>query len=181
MLACILIGFTTAQWVKHYLLAIGAREIKMKKIAINTFPLKFIALAMLALILQGVIPAKAMAGESVLAGIGKVSNSGVRHVSAADALKVLELDPNVVILDVRTPVEFKLGRLADAVNINYYSFSFKNRIRELDRDKTYLLHCQTGVRSGRSIPIMLAEGFKNVIHMDGGYKSWKDQGLPVVK
>lgn len=139
---------------------------------------KYIVTATLILVLQGFSTVAIHAEDATIDKIGKLSNNGVRHVNVAEAQQILEIDSDVVILDVRTPIEFKLGRLENAININYYSFSFKKQLAELDRDKTYLLHCQTGVRSGRSIPIMLAAGFKNIIHMDGGFKSWKDQGLP---
>lgn len=143
----------------------------------NSFK-KYIVAVGLVMALQGGITLVANAQEATIDEIGKVSSNGVRHVNAIEAQKILDIDSDVVILDVRTPVEFKLGRLENAININYYSFSFKKQLAKLDRDKTYLLHCQTGVRSGRSIPIMLAAGFNNIIHMDDGFKSWKDQGLP---
>ncbi len=141
----------------------------------------FFVAVVLMLAVQLLGTGKINAQEATIDTIGKVSKNGVRHVNAAEAQQILDIKSDVVILDVRTPVEYKLGHLEDAVNINYYSFSFKKKLGKLDRDKTYLLHCQTGVRSGRSIPIMLAAGFKNIIHMDGGYKSWKDQGLPLAE
>ena len=150
----------------------------MKK-GIQLVAVKLVALTAIILLLQSIVPASAMADSMSLENIGKVSSKGVRHVNAAESLQIIEIAPDVVILDVRTPIEYKRGHLENAVNINYYSFSFKKQIKELDRDKTYLLHCHSGVRSGRSIPIMLAAGFKNIIHMDGGYKAWKDQGLPI--
>lgn len=105
----------------------------------------------------------------------------VRHVSVQEAKEIIDNNPDIVILDVRTPVEFKLGHLDHAININYYSFSFKEKIRKLDRNKTYLVHCQTGVRSGKTLPIMKRAGFTNVLHMDKGYKDWKNRGLPISK
>lgn len=135
----------------------------------------------LILAMQSFIVLPVWAQGLTIEDIGKVSRNGVRHVNVAEAQKILEINSGVVILDVRTPGEFNQGRLENAINVNYYSFSFKRQLAKLDRDKTYLIHCQTGVRSGRSIPIMLAAGFKNIIHMDGGYKSWKDHGLPLAE
>jgi len=103
----------------------------------------------------------------------------VQHVNPAEAAKLIEENPDYVILDVRTPVEFKHSNIENAVNINYYSFSFKKKIAKLDKDKTYIVHCQSGVRSGKTMPIMLRAGFKNLIHMDGGMKGWKQAKLPV--
>lgn len=141
----------------------------------------FVIAGGLVIMMQNLIAVPAWAQILTIEDIGKVSRNGVRHVNATEAQQILDIDSDVVILDVRTPFEFSRGRLNDAININYYSFSFKKQLGKLDRDKTYLIHCQTGVRSGRSVPIMLAAGFENIIHMDGGYKSWKDQGLPVTR
>ncbi len=112
--------------------------------------------------------------------IASVTEPGkVLHVNPQEAASIIKDNPEIVILDVRTPVEYRYGHIADAININYYSFSFKKKLAQLDKDKTYLVHCQTGVRSGKTMPMMLRAGFTNLIHMDGGYKSWKNSGLPV--
>ena len=103
----------------------------------------------------------------------------VQHVNPVEAAKLIEEHPDYVILDVRTPIEFKSSNIENAININYYSFSFKKNIAKLDKDKTYIVHCQSGVRSGKTMPIMLRAGFKNLIHMDGGMKGWKQAKLPV--
>jgi len=104
----------------------------------------------------------------------------VQHVNPTEAAKLIEDNPDYVILDVRTPIEFKHSQIENALNVNYYSFSFKKQIEKLDRDKTYIVHCQTGVRSGKTMPIMLRAGFKNLIHMDGGMKGWKQAKLPTL-
>lgn len=103
----------------------------------------------------------------------------VLHVNPAEAAQLIEENPDFIVLDVRTPIEYKHSKIENAVNINYYSFSFKKQIEKLDRDKTYIVHCQTGVRSGKTLPIMLRAGFKNLIHMDGGMKGWKQAKLPI--
>lgn len=150
---------------------------KITKITLKNY----IVAISLVMAVQSFLIANANAQDATIDNIGKVSSNGVRHVNAKEAQQILDIDSDVIILDVRTPFEFKSGRLENAININYYSFSFKKQLAKLDREKTYLLHCHTGVRSGRSIPIMLSAGFKNIIHMDGGYKSWKGQGLPLAK
>ena len=99
--------------------------------------------------------------------------------NATDAARLISENPDYIILDVRTPVEFKHSHIKNAININYYSFSFKESLEQLDKDKTYLVHCQSGVRSGKTMPMMISAGFKNLIHMDGGMKSWKQANLPV--
>lgn len=123
--------------------------------------------------------ASLFAGEFNIDDIGQVKSSGVRHVTAKEAFTIIEGDSEIIVLDVRTPPEFNRANIKGAVNINYYSFSFKKKLEALDKTKTYLVHCATGVRSGRTLPIMLEAGFTNIIHMDGGFRSWSSIGLPV--
>lgn len=119
--------------------------------------------------------------DEIKTEIGDFKQNNVIHVTAADALQLVEENSELIVLDVRTPIEYKRGHIKGAININYYSFSFKEKIAALDRDKTYLVHCATGVRSGRSLPIMLEAGFNNLLHMDGGFKLWKQSGHPIIK
>ena len=88
---------------------------------------------------------------------------------------------NFVILDVRTPEEYASGHLENAVNINFNSPSFQGTLNALDKDKTYLLHCRTGMRSSNAYEMMKSLGFKMVYHMAGGIVEWENNGLPTVQ
>ena len=105
----------------------------------------------------------------------------VRDVSATEAAEILKNDPEIRVLDVRTGFEFNRGHIEDAVNFNYYSRKFKAKLNTLDKNVTWLVHCRTGVRSGKTLPLMKAAGFTNVIHLQDGIVDWTKSGLPVVK
>ena len=49
----------------------------------------------------------------------------------------------------------------------------------LDPSKTYILHCKSGGRSDRSLPIMRANNITNVHHLEAGFDGWKAAGLPI--
>ncbi|PWQ95667.1 rhodanese-like domain-containing protein [Leucothrix arctica] len=112
------------------------------------------------------------------AGVG-VLNDGILDVSATQAAQLLKDNPNIKVLDVRTGWEYNRGHIAGAVQINYYSLGFKKAVDALDKNTTWLVHCKTGVRSGNTLPFMKEAGFKSVIHMDGGFDSWRAAKLPV--
>src|SRR5262249_53991490 len=73
----------------------------------------------------------------------------VKHVDARGAQKLLS-QTNLVILDVRTPEEFKSFHIAGATNIDFHGPNFEQRINSLDKSKNYLVHCASGGRSGQS-------------------------------
>ncbi len=97
---------------------------------------------------------------------------GVLHLSAEQARVVLANDKSITVLDVRTAQEHEEGRIQAGLNIDYYGDEFKAEMAKLDKDKPYLVHCRSGVRSGRSLAIMRELGFSNILHLDGGYKAW---------
>lgn len=87
--------------------------------------------------------------------------------------------PDFVLLDVRTPGEFRSERIDGAVLVDYQSGNFRSEVGALDRGKTYLVYCRTGNRSRGAIRVMEEEGFRNVYHLDGGIVRWMEAGFPV--
>lgn len=105
----------------------------------------------------------------------------VKHVQSKEAAAIVSKG-EVVVLDVRTPDEFSEGHIAGAKNIDFLDEAkFKAEAAKLDKSKTYLVHCQAGGRSAKSLKILQELGLKNLIHLDDGFGGWSDNGLPVQK
>jgi phage shock protein E len=104
----------------------------------------------------------------------------VKHVDARSAQKLLS-QTNLVILDIRTPEEFKSFHIAGATNIDFHGSNFEQRINALDKSKTYLVHCASGGRSTQSLKYFQKHDFPSIYHLDGGINGWKNAGLPVEK
>ncbi|MFC1908009.1 rhodanese-like domain-containing protein [Chloroflexota bacterium] len=90
-------------------------------------------------------------------------------------------NPDFVILDVRTPEEFADGHIANSINVDFYSETFRDDINKLDKDKTYLIYCRSGNRSGKALNIMVGLGFMEAYNISGGIIEWKAEGLPIIK
>jgi rhodanese-related sulfurtransferase len=115
--------------------------------------------------------------------------------TASDGAEFEELDPTAasqliedhrgdaafVILDVRTPGEFREERIDGAVNIDFHSPNFRDQIAALDRDATYFVYCRTGNRSGKILPLLRELGFHDVHHLRRGITSWKSAGGSTVR
>ena len=110
----------------------------------------------------------------------KATTASVRHVDAKGARDLIAAK-KVIVLDVRTPGEFKMARIAGATNIDFLAPDFEKRIARLDTNKTYLVHCATGGRSTHALPVLERHGFNVLYHLDGGIKAWENAGLPVQK
>jgi rhodanese-related sulfurtransferase/thioredoxin-related protein len=90
-------------------------------------------------------------------------------------------DKNNVILDVRTPQEYEAGHLAGAVNLDFNAPDFLERIKALDKNKTYLVHCASGGRSARACAKLAQVDFPRLYNLAGGIHAWIKAGEPVVK
>jgi rhodanese-related sulfurtransferase len=91
-----------------------------------------------------------------------------------EAFKKMMQQPDVVILDVRTPEETAAGKIEGAIEINVKDPSFDEKIQALDKDKTYLVYCRSGIRSVTSCGKMSDQGFKNLYNLVGGYTAWSE-------
>lgn len=98
--------------------------------------------------------------------------------AAAELIEENRANPDFVILDVRTPGEFRAGKIADAQLLDFYS-DFETAIQNLPRDKTYFVYCRSGVRSVGACEIMEALGFAKCLNLEGGIIEWHDAGLPI--
>ncbi|MCK5552045.1 MAG: rhodanese-like domain-containing protein [Deltaproteobacteria bacterium] len=88
---------------------------------------------------------------------------------------------NFVILDVRTPEEFVRDHIGNAINLDYYSETFKGDLNRLDKNKTYLIYCQIGGRSKMVLGIVKELGFREAYNMLGGITQWKAKEMPTTK
>ena len=104
----------------------------------------------------------------------------VRNVSVDEFEKLIAARTNVV-LDVRTAREFEAGHIAGAVNIDFNSPDFAKKVANLDKSRTYLVHCAAGVRSAKACHLMDQAAFNNLVNLEAGFKGWERAGKPVEK
>jgi rhodanese-related sulfurtransferase len=86
-----------------------------------------------------------------------------------------------VILDVRTEREFNAGHIPGATLVDVNSPNFNDKTAKLDKSKTYLVHCASGVRSAKACQKLEAAGFTNIVHLPAGFQGWKKAGKPIEK
>ncbi|MBT9149364.1 MAG: putative adenylyltransferase/sulfurtransferase MoeZ [Dehalococcoidia bacterium] len=108
----------------------------------------------------------------------------IETITPQEAIALIENhrdNPEFAIIDVRTPEEFAEGHIENAINIDFYSKAFRNDLDKLDKDRTYLIYCRTGRRSGLTIPMMRELDFMEVYDMLGGITRWRAEGLPTTR
>ncbi len=90
-------------------------------------------------------------------------------------------NPDFVIIDVRSELEFLEYHIENAVLIPNNSPDLEKVLSELDKDKTYLLYCLVGARSSSMLGKMRKLGFEKIYNLDGGITGWKSKGYKLIK
>ena len=75
-----------------------------------------------------------------------------------------------VLIDVRTPEEYALGTIDDAINIELDTL--RERLNEIPRDKPIFLFCGVGLRGYLASNILKANGFSDVRNLIGGIRTY---------
>ena len=83
----------------------------------------------------------------------------------------LEKAEGAFVLDVRAKSEHESGHIPCATRI--YGGRVMWRLDELPRDKTIVVHCQTGARSAVVASGLRAAGFEDVVELEGSYEGWE--------
>ncbi len=105
----------------------------------------------------------------------------VQNVDPATAQKLLTESSNIRVLDVRTPEEFAEGHIEGAVNVDFKAADFAGNVAKLDKSKSYVVHCRSGNRSGKSLAVLEDKGFGTIYHLNEGFNAWKASGMPTVR
>lgn len=114
-----------------------------------------------------------------LAGLLVSLSHGYGDITVEEAVNLIESRPHLVIVDVRTPAEFKVEHLDGAINL-CIPCDPDAAIQTLDPDDEILLYCRSGARSAEGLRILNAYGYQKVFNMRGGIVEWKEKGYPVV-
>jgi rhodanese-related sulfurtransferase len=107
----------------------------------------------------------------------------MKTISPLELQKLLATQPNLPLLDVRTPVEFAEVHLPQARSIpldkiNPKELAASGQIRE---DQPVYLLCRSGQRATKAAEMFAKEGFAQLIVIEGGTLAWIEANLPVTR
>ncbi len=124
---------------------------------------------------------KAMARVLVamgLAGCVAAQNS-FEYVDAAGAGELLK-DPNVFLLDVRTPGENASARIAGDTLVPLQVLEQQLGALPKDKKRPVLVYCRSGNRSAAAARILAKNGHETIFNLKDGVMGWQKAGYPVV-
>ncbi|MFC0775419.1 MBL fold metallo-hydrolase [Terrimonas alba] len=93
---------------------------------------------------------------------------------SAEELSLLAETNDINILDVRKNSEFNSEHVINAENA---PLDFINdSMLQIDKNRTYYVHCASGYRSMIFASVLRARGYDNLIDIKGGFKALKENG-----
>lgn len=108
------------------------------------------------------------------------SRRGGHKVSSQAAVSLINRDQAVVV-DIRDRKDFSEGRITGSIHIPLSSL--KERVAELKRhkEKQIIVVDKMGQHSALAVKQLTAEGFADVVRLNGGIADWKGNNLPLTK
>jgi rhodanese-related sulfurtransferase len=105
----------------------------------------------------------------------------VRSISPAELANWLQSDrPQPLLLDVRTPEEFAVSQLPTAQRLDPAETEFHN-LQHVVTDTPIVAYCSIGYRSAVICDRLQAQGFMNVMNLEGSIFAWANADYPVYR
>ena len=95
----------------------------------------------------------------------------VTEVSVAEARTRLDINPKVILMDVREDHEWNAGHAAQAVHLGKGIIERDLEKLYPDKDAEIIMYCGGGFRSALSCDAAQKMGYRNVASLIGGYKA----------
>lgn len=92
------------------------------------------------------------------------------HLKPSDFKKMKD-EPDVLILDVRSEYEHKIGKFKNAYTLDIENFrDFPSKMKELEkfRDKKIITYCTGGIKCEKASAYLIENGFEQVYQLEGG-------------
>ena len=100
-----------------------------------------------------------------------------KNISSTQAQALLAKDKKIVLLDVRTPEEYRQAHLHGALLIPLGELG--KRAQEIPRDKPVLVYCSVGARSVSAAGLLASRGYREIYQISDGLVGWYKNGYPI--
>lgn len=105
----------------------------------------------------------------------------MKKINVSELKEEMDQGGNPVVIDVRTPVEFRSIHISSAKNIALDSLSEESLSGIISKEDKVHLICQSGARSQKALELLQSLGYTNAISIEGGMSTWSDNKYPVIE
>lgn len=104
--------------------------------------------------------------------------SDFESISPQQAYELMQKDPSITLLDVRTPQEYAPEHIAGATLIPVQVLNENLSKLSSVKNNKIIVYCHSGSRSVAASRILMQNGF-TPLNVKGGISAWKSEGLSV--
>ena len=112
---------------------------------------------------------------------GLFGPKGYENMNVSEAREAIKENRGLLLLDVRTPAEFRTAYIRGAMLVPISVLPAKLSELEAHKDSVVIVYCAVGGRSASASKFLASQGFSNVFNMSGGIEAWKRQGFEIEK
>lgn len=126
-----------------------------------------------------------MLRSSLLTGIALIAASCIgdtnahRTISQQSLLEQIRSGAGPVVLDVRSPEEYRMGHVPGAINIPHRQVGARLDELSAARDRGLVVYCEGGPRTEYAESVLRQAGFEDVYHLEGDIAGWRMSRLPM--
>lgn len=114
-----------------------------------------------------------------IAGACNFFETEIKSVSVKEAQELLNNDESIIVVDVRTPAEYRSGFIGTARNFDISASDFEEKIQTLKKSDKIMVVCASGERSRNAANYLKEKGYRNIYEISGGMNEWKAKGMRV--
>ena len=105
-------------------------------------------------------------------------NVGGARVSPAEMVDLIN-HQGAVVIDVRSPEDYKAGHILGAHNVPLVDFESNKQSLNKWKGKPLIIVCEYGPYGPRIAKKLKKEGLEHVHYLAGGLSAWKAESLPL--
>ncbi|MBI4424857.1 MAG: sulfurtransferase [Elusimicrobia bacterium] len=109
------------------------------------------------------------------------AKSRVREIGPSDLKARAAKGERLLLVDVREDHEWEKGRIPGARHLGrgVLERDIEKEVADLDRE--LILYCGGGFRSALAADSLQKMGYRRVLSLSGGFRTWVDSGNPIEK
>jgi len=109
------------------------------------------------------------------------AKSRIEEIDLSGYRKLLTAGTPHVLIDTREESEWAAGHAAGAIHLGKGIIERDIETRVPDKSTLLVLYCGGGFRSALAADNLKKMGYEHPVSLDGGWKAWSAEGMPVVK
>ncbi|HZT40274.1 MAG TPA: rhodanese-like domain-containing protein [Bryobacteraceae bacterium] len=107
------------------------------------------------------------------------AKSRIQQIDIEGYKRLAQSGEPFILIDTREDNEWNAGHAAGAMHLGKGVIERDIETAVPDKNAKLVLYCGGGFRSALAADALQKMGYTNVLSLDGGWRAWKEAGLPI--